>query len=290
MENTINPASPPQNPLSKYFRQAAIHVKLPSNGKYWEEGALELPITGELPIFPMTARDEVTLRTPDGLLNGSSVVEIIQSCCPGIKNAWKTPSIDLDTILIAIRIASYGAEMDFDTKCPHCETENNHALNLSNLLGTIQCPDYSTPIVVGELSIIVKPQYYFNLNKKNMLAYEEQRLLEAINKEGTADELRTTQINSSMKKLLDISIDTIVDSTASITINNDVTVSDPKHIKDFFEHANGQVIRQIQKRLGEINIESQIANQKITCTNIECQKEFQTPVEFDYANFFAVGS
>ena len=52
------------NPLSQYFRQPAIYIKLPSQGSYYPPGALEMPENGEIPVFPMTAIDEITYRTP----------------------------------------------------------------------------------------------------------------------------------------------------------------------------------------------------------------------------------
>jgi hypothetical protein len=72
----------------------------------------------ELPVFPMTAIDEITYRTPDALFNGQAVVNVIQSCIPDIRDAWKTPGADLNAILVAIRIASYGHDMDMTVKCP----------------------------------------------------------------------------------------------------------------------------------------------------------------------------
>ena len=95
----------PQNPLFKHFRQPAIHIKLPSEGQYWPAGSVEIPQTGELPIYPLTTRDELTLRTPDALMNGASTIHVIESCCPSIKDPWKMPLVDLDTLLISIRIA-----------------------------------------------------------------------------------------------------------------------------------------------------------------------------------------
>ena len=78
------------NPLTKFFRQPAIYLKLPSNGAFWPNDAIELPLTGEIPVYPLTTKDEIILRTPDALLNGEGVVEVIQSCCPSIKDAWQT--------------------------------------------------------------------------------------------------------------------------------------------------------------------------------------------------------
>ena len=95
------------NPLNKYFRQAAIHITLPSNGDY-PPHVITPSATGEFPVMPMTAKDEIKFKTPDALMNGQGVVDVIQSCCPDIKDAWQIRSHDLDTILIAIRIATYG--------------------------------------------------------------------------------------------------------------------------------------------------------------------------------------
>ena len=56
------------NPLQKYFRQPKLHVRLPSGGKYYPPGALDLPESGEVAIYPLTAKDELLLKTPDSLI------------------------------------------------------------------------------------------------------------------------------------------------------------------------------------------------------------------------------
>jgi hypothetical protein len=73
-----------QNPLRKYFRQPKVFTTLPSRGKYYAEGVLDMPSTNELPVFAMTAKDELIIKTPDALLNGQATVDIIKSCIPNI--------------------------------------------------------------------------------------------------------------------------------------------------------------------------------------------------------------
>ena len=264
MENTPNTsnvqASTP-NPLSKYFRQPALYIKLPSEGKYWPQGSLDLPVTGEIPVYPMTARDEITLRTPDALMNGAGVVEVLQSCCPSITNAWKMPSIDVDTVLIAIRVASYGYEMPIDTKCPHCGEENSHGVDLRQVLSGITCPDYNTRVEIDNLKIKVST---------------------------LPDEQRVVKVRESMNKLVDISIETVASCVESIEVEDGTVVSNPVYITDFFQNSNGEILRAVQKRLAEITAEAELQPQKVSCG--PCQKEYQVPLEFDYANFFANGS
>jgi len=287
MENTTNTSA--QNPLSKYFRQPSIYMKLPSAGQFWPEGTVELPVTGEIPVYPMTAKDEILLRTPDALMNGAGVVNVIQSCCPSIKDAWKMPSVDVDAVLIGIRIASYGHAMEVDTKCPHCGEENNHELDLRATLSSISCPDYGQRIEVNNLKIKVQPQAYFGVNRQNTISFEEQRLLEALQSpDGPDPEIRIKQINDSMDRLFKISIDTITNSTNSIELDDGTVVSDPAFIKEFYDNADSSVVKVVQKQLAQINESGAIKPPVTACAS--CGKEYQVPLEFDYANFFATGS
>ena len=293
MENTQKIPMPPapivaQNPLAKYFRQPSIYMKLPSQGRFWAEGALELPITGDIPVFPMTARDEVTLRTPDALMNGAGVTEVIHSCCPNIKDAWKMPSIDVDAVLIGIRIASYGNEMTLDTDCPACAEENSHTLDLSSILSRIVCPDYSQKITAENLKIKVKPQEFFTVDKQNSVQFEEQRLVEALEKADLTMEERTTRISESMTRLMKISIDTVTNCTELIEMDDGSIVSRPDYIGEFYNNVDGAVVRSVQRRLMELNQDASIKEQKVSC--IKCAAEYSIPLEFDYSNFFVTGS
>ena len=97
------------NPLNKYFRQPAVYVSLPTGGNY-PPHVIEPSKTGELGVMPMTAKDEIRFKTPDALMNGEGVVEVIQSCVPSIKDAWQVKSYDLDTILICLLYTSDAAD------------------------------------------------------------------------------------------------------------------------------------------------------------------------------------
>jgi hypothetical protein len=113
------------NPLFKHFRQPAIYLKLPSQGRFYPDGSLQISVTGDIPIYPMTVKDELTLKTPDALMNGEGMAAVIRSCCPTILDPWQIPAVDLDAIFIAIRLASYGTGMDVNTSCPKCKEEND---------------------------------------------------------------------------------------------------------------------------------------------------------------------
>ena len=286
METTTLPNTA-ANPLAKYFRQPAIYMKIPTGGKFWPEGSIDLPVNGEIPVYPMTTRDEVTLRTPDALMNGSGVVDVIQSCCPNIKDAWKTPTADVDSILIAIRIASYGQTMDIETKCPHCNAQNSHAMDLIACLGGIKFPDYAKPIEVEGLKIKLRSQPYFGSNQASIINFEEEKMIQAVNDSTLSDEEKSQRVGVGMQKIINVSIDTVTNCTEYIEIEDGTRVKEREFIKQLYDNGKGIILRTLQDALLALSKESGVPNQPVVCT--ECSKDFSVPLEFDYASFFAQG-
>jgi len=275
----------PNNPLFKHFRQPAIYMRLPSNGEYWPESALEMSATGELPVYPMTARDEITIRTPDALLNGQGVVDVIQSCCPNIKDAWKMPSIDVDAVLLNIRIASYGNSMDIDTSCPKCNDESNFSLDLGLVTGQINMPNYQNLLDVDGLKIKLKPQPYFEVNKVNQITFTEQQILRTINDDTVSDDEKKAKTDAWLAKLVDLNIQICANCTDYIVTEENVTVTDIGFITEFYNMADFKVMRHIQDKLKEIAAQASLKPIDITCK--ACENKYQIPMDFDYANFFA---
>lgn len=275
------------NPLLKHFRTPSTYLKLPSNGKYWKEGSIDLPLSGEIPILPMTSRDEIMLRTPDALLNGEGVVHVMQSCCPNIKNAWDMPSIDVDAVLIAIRIASYGEHMEVSGKCPHCNEENTFDVSLPNVLAQIQAPPYTTFVSHG-LKIKLKPLPYFSVNASNQLEFEEERMLKFIADDTMQGEERKKIFAENLNKLVDLTLRTLAKSTDYIELEDETRVTDVDQILEFYENADRQLIGVIKDKLAEAKVYTDIKPVPVKCN--DCGKDFTLALEFDYSNFFVTGS
>lgn len=274
-----------QNPLSGYFRQPAIHMKLPSQGKFWPEDALDLPVTGEIPILPMTSRDEITLRTPDALLNGSAIVDLIHSCCPNIKDAWVMPAMDIDPLLIGIRIASYGNEIDFDNRCPHCGHDNTHSLDLSTMLGNTRVPNYNEPIEYNQLLIKLRPQNYRSISETSRINFEEQQLLRSLKEEDT-EELKQ-QIKSQLELLISLSLKILVNSTEYIELSDRTRVDRVDYLEEFYNNAETKLIKTVKDRLAEIAKDSEIKPIAVLCQS--CEKDYEVSYTFDYSSFFDLG-
>ena len=282
----LNMSDPKINPLAKHFRQPILYIKLPSNGRWWPEGALNLSVTGEIPIYAMTARDEITLKTPDALMNGSSTVQVIESCCPSIQDAWKLPNVDLDPLLIAIRIASYGPEMEFTAVCPHCQTVNEQGIDLSVMLDRVTPVNWDDPVTTTGMTIQLKPQNYEEYNKNNLLNFEEQKLIQLVNNEDLPEDEKTQKFNEMFQKLIETGINQISKSIDYVLLDDGTKVSDPEYIKEFLNNCDRKIWDLIKTKLESFRDQNKFNEVTLTCSNAECSKSFITPFVFEQANFF----
>lgn len=274
------------NPLAKHFRQPAMYIKLPSQGRWYPDGTLDVPVTGEIPIYAMTAKDEITMKTPDALMNGTSTVRVIESCCPAIKDPWNMPTVDLDPVLIAIRIATYGKEMEFTAICPHCGNKNEHGLDLSVMLDRVKPADWSKTVNTDGLSITLKPQTYADYNKNNLINFEEQRIIQLVQNQELEEEEKTRQFDVLFQRLITTGINQVSKSIATITTDDGTIVADTDFIREFLDNCDKQVWDSIKERLDEIKKDNNFNELTITCSNEECSKQFTTPFVFEQSNFF----
>jgi len=275
------------NPLSQYFRQPSIYIKLPSQGQNYPQGSLNMPQNGELPVYPMTAIDEITYRTPDALFNGQATVNVIQSCLPNIKDAWGIPGIDLDTILIAIRIASYGHDMDFATTCPACQETTERTLDLRSTLDTLRAPDYSATIKHRDLEIYFRPLSYKNLNDNSQLQFEQQKLLQVIPDSTISEADKMTALTKAFKQLTEITVRSLSISITAIKTPQ-ALVSEQPYIEDFLKNCNRDLFNQIRDHVLELREQSEMQPLQLQCTS--CKHEYEQALTLDMTSFFAPAS
>lgn len=270
------------NPLQQYFRRPAAYFKLPSNGVGYPEGSLEMTETGELPVYPMTAIDEITSRTTDALFNGTAVVDIIHSCVPNIKNAWDIPSVDLDPILVAIRIASYGNTMEIDTQCPKCSEEGKYDVNLPILLGSFKTKDFLEPLKLDDITIKFTPLSYKLVNEASIKQFEIQRTLNnvlAIEDQ----ELRDSKSSELIKQINELSTSIIAKTVEYIKVPT-ATVFEQDYILDFLKNCDRKTFESIKDYSIKMREDSQVKPLEIKCPS--CSNEYSQTFNINVTDFF----
>jgi hypothetical protein len=275
------------NPLKQFFRQPALYLKLPSDGQFWADGSLDMPPNKELPVLPMTAIDEITYRTPDALFNGSAVTSVIQSCVPGIKNAWKTPAVDLTAILIAIRIATYGSDMDVGSVCPACNTEGEYTLDLHTMLAGIKNLDFSKAVKHGDLEIYFKSIDYQTQNQLNTEQFEQQRIIQSVQQSSISDEEKLAQVSKALKEITKLTVKAIANAIAGIRTPA-AFVSENEFIEDFLNNCDRTIFNTIRDYVIQLRDMSELPTLPVTCTN--CNHQYNQTVTLDSTSFFEAAS
>jgi len=275
------------NPLAQYFRQPSIYITLPSGGKFYPPSSIEIPQTGQVPVLPMTAIDEITYRTPDALMNGQAVINVVQSCIPAIKNAWDIPAIDIDTILVAIRIASYGHEMEFGTRCPSCSHETEYSLDLRTILDGLKAPDYTESVRQGDIEIFFKPMTYKNLSDNNRIQFDEQRIFQSMPTEGDVDPQQLSAMAAALTKMTEITV-TALSQSIQVIKTPSAMVSEPEYIAEFMKNCDRAMFSRIQEYVISHKTDAEMKPLKLKC--VECQTEYEQAITLDMTSFFVPAS
>jgi len=273
------------NPLAKHYRQPSIYLRLPSGGKFYPENSVDLSLKGEIAIYPMTIKDEILLKTPDALMNGEGMAAMIASCCPGIKDVWAIPLVDLDAILIAIRLSSYGPGMDMKSSCLHCQTENEHTIDLRVVLDSLTpVKKYNEVNVLNGLAFRLKPQTYRDLNRVGLIRFEQEKLISAISNSELSDTEKQALFKEAFDKLTELNIGTLTSCIDTITTEEGVAVTDPILIDDFLKQTDRSTYDGIKQL-----IETTVGNNKLAPVEVECNecsKKYKVNLEFNQSSFF----
>ena len=270
------------NPLRQYFRRPAVYISLPSKGEGYSSEDLEMPETNELPVYPMTAIDEITARTPDALFNGTAVAELIKSCVPGIKDPWQISSVDLDSILIAIKAASGGENLELDSTCPSCQEMSTYQVNLIGILSSLEPGQYDTILEVGDLKIKFKPLTYKEINDGATAQFEVQRIF--MNLANLEDQEERNKVShQALENITRVTME-LISSAIEYIETPGITVNEKEFIFDFLQHCDRNVYLQIREHNTVLKQATEVKPLKMTCSS--CEFEYEQAFTLNPADFF----
>ena len=275
------------NPLVQFYRTATTSVKLPSRGRYYEDGVLKLNDENEISIFPMTAQDEIMLQNPDALLSGEAVTTVIKSCVPDVQNPKKLLSCDIDVLMIAVRVASYGDDASMDSKCPKCDESNTFTLSLDTLLNHTETLEDSYEVVLeNNLTIYLIPGKFENLVRQQKAAFQNTKLENAITNPDLSDDQRLKILSQVFEQVSKFNYELVLEAVSKVVFTNDEglqEITNRKHIGEWLKNVEKSTIDMIHEKIAEIN---KVGIQKVlsaTCT--ACEHTWEASIEFNPVNF-----
>ena len=278
------------NPLSQYFRQATVYVKLPTKGYWYGDNSVTFTQDGEVAVFPLSAIDDILLNTPDAMLNGQALEKVMKNCVPDIKDVKQLLIPDMEAIFVAIKAASNNGKVDLDRKCPKCNHENTYEVNCNNLLsGTEFVNEQDTVIAFqDDLLLYVKP-YTFEMRQIFIKReFEEERLLRNIDDSNKdIDELAKARIlGESIDRISKITFELVSRSIEKIhLVKQDQTIFDKKHINEWLVNiskAQADIVIDAVNNLNQTGV-----SKKLPVACVKCNHAWEETMSFDPSSFFA---
>jgi len=136
------------NPLLARVEMPGSTFQLPSRGLFYKKGELRDDVEmGEVHIHPMSAYDEILMKSPDHLFSGEAVDKVFRRCIPQVLLPLKLLAKDVDFLLVCLRQVTFGNEMDI-TYMHDCEDAkaNPYVIQLSDFISSSKKIDPTTVV------------------------------------------------------------------------------------------------------------------------------------------------
>jgi hypothetical protein len=239
----------------------------------------------------MNAKDELAFKTPDAMISGQATVDVIKSCVPNFKNPWMMTNYDTDTILLAIRAATYGETMDVTYTVPGTAEQVTQSISVVQLLEGLKNVEIRDEFTTKDgFTVKVSPLNYKTLNRIQTAQYEQERIYSTVRNSTLTEQQKGEQFVKSFKLLNEINFDLLVEAITEIKTPDGTVVNDKKLISEFCNNCEAKLINEIQAELGKIRMQAQIPPVKMQSTEEQIKAgapvSYEVPVTFDNSNFF----
>jgi hypothetical protein len=197
------------------------------------------------------------------------------------------PVVDLNAVLVAIRIASYGHNMEIMSTCPACNTDSDYTLDLRTVLDKLKSGDFHQDIKHGDLSIAFRPMTYEHQNTSNQNQFEQQKRIQVVQTSDLSDAEKISELNSSLQKITELTMEALKWSIASIRTPH-ALVTESEHIHEFINNCDRSLFNTIKNHIIGLREGSEIQPLDMECP--ECHHKYRQQLTMDQTSFFADAS
>jgi len=278
-----------KNPLIDDLDEAgmipSIEVALPTLAAFYPKGEVLRPEADPLAmkVYPLSVLDESSFRDPLMLLSGQAIGKMVRRVCPGVDDPGKLTDLDVQVIILACRIASYGSTLKLEHTCSKCQTKtdlqvdlNDHILRYSPF-SPDELAEFDLDIVEIGQKIRLRPMLYedaidvaMNMVRSNISAEKfDSAHTEDVNQLTDAFILEyQAQFESSIRT----NIDAICSSIFTVTTTTGKVVNNPDMIKEWFLRLTPNLTKMITDRITKINLSIR-ERSKLAYTCVSCGTE-----------------
>jgi len=294
--------------LKKYYRKPKLYIELPSGMHFYPEGFINvdgISANNEVGIMPMTTMNDLMLKNPESLINGSAIENLIKdSTTLSDVNVKKMIKSDVDSLLVAIKIASEGSIDETELTCPNpeCKHEQTYARDLKAVLADVKPHDSEYTVThenIAGLTVYLRPASFQDALTLDAHSFEEQKKISQIRKdlnkmvnEKEIEEEDEVKFLSSIHEIFrDLTINTMdvyANCIEKVVTDEGEVVDDHDEILEWLRQLDNSSFETIRDKLGEINSRGVRNEETIKC--VECEYEWTQPFDTNPTDFFGTGS
>lgn len=306
-----------QNPLLDELSTSlpGVTVALPSQGRFYEPGVLaEGTDVNEVEVGTLSMVDELKYRDPFLLASGRAMRDMVRRICPAVLDPDKLCDIDMEAIILAARIASYGEEMEVEVTCsnpatveeldpdtqeptgktfPVCEHQDKYTADLISLMQKYapleNLDEYDFVLKPWGQKIAFKPMSHemsLHVTKMMMQRNKEIAEFEGINDDDALfnDGAMDAYVRA-MTTTVEMTVDLLVDTIHMVTAASGAVITDKGMIHEW-------ILRLPREKVEEINIaankliEHTRSMSKFTYVCPACGHEQDVPLVLDADKLF----
>lgn len=245
-----------------------IYISLPSSGH---------DMTRQLPIYSMSAKDDIYVCTPDALMNGQTTIQIIKNCCPDISDPESLTLADINTILVGIKIATDDDDSTVQLKCHDCKETNDFALNMQNYLYGPNLNGWQD-IIFPHIIVKIEPPKYRKINEWNIHDFRIAKQLYQI--QYIEDPIQRDELLFPLlDRRNDLNMERYVESIQSIN-----GVEDKHSIGEFLKFVDAKIAQTIRERIDTAHEGEKLGTVDLQCP--KCKQKFTLPLDLDFSSNF----
>ena len=250
------------NPLNNFFRKPKFSIQLPSKGKWNNASQIEFNDDKSIDIYSMTATDDIKFRAGDLLINAQGTYDLLKSCAPSIKDPGSIVGIDLDTLLLSIRRASYGDDVIMNFIVPNTADINNGTIKrltreyktkISEILKSINSVeqwDENLEIINennDKIQIVLKPIPIKVIFSNARTIIKQSQLAQKIAENENENSLEN--LNDAVKNLSSVNVQIICESIEQIVTNDNSIIKNKAEIYYFLSNIDVEYFKAIQNHI-----------------------------------------
>ncbi|WAE77187.1 baseplate protein [Escherichia phage ph0011] len=274
------------NPLAKYTKIEEISTKLVTNGVIpYKDGVLG-PKGVKCGVCARSARDEMTLNTPDMLLNGDAVSRVIENCVPNVIDADELYVNDVEMLLIAIKVASKEETYDINVVCPECEKEGRFERNLSYLLETAKSfSEIPSVDLDNGLRLEFKPLTWKEYSSFAERMFNEQQKTKFLETADIDNDEKVKIFSEVFESMAQLNFDMIGGVIAKIITPDGDEVVEKEFINEWLGQQSKGVLKLIREKMDEVLEIGVSHTMEVECSNCNHQWEIDG-LKYDPSHFF----